>query len=189
MKLKRQSQPKTRGLFTSSRVIKRFGMPAEAEAILKEQVRKMRRFYANEREYIESVVAYSLWCGRDHHLTGPSFRSKEDRDKMWQEVIADYGRKDNAGSFFEHRMEEMMRARASIPSPLSPPKTMKKAIIVPVIAIAALFISAAPTQPTKDGKHPNLTATCKGSYPCRACSTCEYCKHCSVNGGSCGACS
>lgn len=55
------------------------------------------------------MLAYSLWCEREHHLTGPSFANRELRRKMWAEVIADYGKPKKAGSFFEHRMEEIIR--------------------------------------------------------------------------------
>lgn len=89
----------------------RFSIPGEASDIFDHYVHRLRHFYANEREYCESVVAYSLWCERDHHLTGPSFRSREDRRKLWQEVIADYGKPKKAGSYFEHRMEELVREK------------------------------------------------------------------------------
>ncbi len=52
-----------------------------------------------------------LWCEREHHLTGPSFKTREDRQKMWDEIIADYGKPKKAGSFFEHRLEEIAEQR------------------------------------------------------------------------------
>lgn len=71
----------------------------------------MRRlgFYATESEFAESVVAYSLWCERVHHLTGPSFASRKARASMWKEIVADYGKPDKSGSFFEHRLEEIAK--------------------------------------------------------------------------------
>lgn len=70
----------------------------------------MRRLghYATEGEFAESVLAYSLWCEREHHITGPSFAKRELRQKMWDEVIADYGKPKETGSFFEHRMKEII---------------------------------------------------------------------------------
>lgn len=68
-------------------------------------------FYATEAEFAESVLAYSLWCEQVHHLTGPSFRNRDTRAKLWQEVIADYGKPEKAGSYFEHRMEELAKER------------------------------------------------------------------------------
>jgi hypothetical protein len=34
----------------------------------------------------------------------------------------------------------------------------------------------------------DLTATCTGADPCRACKNCHYCKHCAKEGGKCGVC-
>lgn len=93
------------------RIVKRFSIPGEAGPIFDDYVHRLRHFYANEREFIESVVAYALWCEREHHLTGPSFRSREDRQKMWDEIIADYGKPNKSGSFFEHRIEEFAKER------------------------------------------------------------------------------
>lgn len=73
----------------------------------------MRRvkFYATPGEFAESTVAYALWCEQMHHLTGPSFKDRESRAKMWEEIIADYGKPKKAGSYFEHRVEEMAREK------------------------------------------------------------------------------
>jgi hypothetical protein len=89
------------------RRVKKFSIPGEADPILQDYLQRLRHFYANEREFFESVVAYALWCEREHHLTGPSFASREARQKMWNEIIADYGKPKKAGSFFEHRLEEI----------------------------------------------------------------------------------
>lgn len=86
----------------------RFSIPGEASEIFDKHLFKLRHFYANEREYVESVVAYSLWCEREHHLTGPSFANRETRQKMWDEIIADYGKPNKSGSFFEHHVEEFV---------------------------------------------------------------------------------
>lgn len=86
----------------------RFSIPGDAEPVLKDFIRRLG-FYANEREFAESVVAYSLWCEQLHHLTGPSFTSRELRAEMWREVIADYGKSKKAGSYFMHRVEEFSR--------------------------------------------------------------------------------
>lgn len=87
-----------------------FSIPGEASEIFDDYIRRVG-FYANEREFCESVVAYALWCEREHHLTGPSFATREARQKMWEEVIADYGKPKKAGSFFEHRLEEIAKER------------------------------------------------------------------------------
>lgn len=92
------------------RKVIRFSIPGEAAGILENFIRRLG-FYANEREYVESVVAYSLWCERVHHLTGPSFNTREARQKMWEEIIADYGKPNKSGSFFEHRLEEIAAAQ------------------------------------------------------------------------------
>lgn len=88
----------------------RFSIPGEASDVFDHFWHRLG-FYANEREYVESVVAYSLWCERVHHLTGPSFNTREARHKMWQEIIADYGKPNKSGSFFEHRLDEIAAAR------------------------------------------------------------------------------
>jgi hypothetical protein len=95
-----------------TRRVIRFSIPGEASEIFDTHLRKLRHFYANEREFVESVVAYCLWCEREHHLTGPSFATREQRQKMWEEIVADYGRPNKSGSFFEHRLEEIAAARA-----------------------------------------------------------------------------
>lgn len=92
----------------SRRTIK-FSIPGEASEIFDDFLRRTSHFYANEREMVESAIAYMLWCEREHHLTGPSFASREARQKMWEEIIADYGKPKKAGSFFEHRVEEFVR--------------------------------------------------------------------------------
>jgi len=94
------------------RVTKKFSMPGEAEPIVQDFIKRLK-FYSSEGQFFESVVAYSLWCERVHHLTGPSFDSLESRDRMWEEIIADYGKPKKAGSFFEHRMEEILKERKS----------------------------------------------------------------------------
>jgi hypothetical protein len=88
----------------------RFSVPGEAEPILKDFIRRLG-FYANEAEFVESVVAYSLWCEQMHHLTGPSFASRELRAELWDEVVADYGKPKKAGSYFLHRVEEFSKGK------------------------------------------------------------------------------
>jgi hypothetical protein len=90
-----------------TRRVIRFSIPGEASEIFDAYLQRLSHFYANEREFCESVVAYALWCEREHHLTGPSFKSREDRQKMWDEIIADFGKPKKSGSFFEHRLEEI----------------------------------------------------------------------------------
>jgi hypothetical protein len=86
----------------------RFSVPGEAVPILNDFIRRLG-FYANEAEFAESVVAYSLWCEQLHHLTGPSFANRDTRAKLWKEVIADYGKPKKAGSYFLHRVEEFSK--------------------------------------------------------------------------------
>ncbi len=84
----------------------KFSVPLDAVPILHDFMRRIG-FYATEGEFAESTVAYALWCERMHHLTGPSFRDRATRAQMWQEIIADYGKPNKTGSFFEHRLEEL----------------------------------------------------------------------------------
>jgi hypothetical protein len=89
----------------------RFSIPGEAEPILRDFIRRLG-FYANESEFAESVVAYSLWCEQMHHLTGPSFRNRDTRARLWKEIIADYGKSKKAGSYFLHRVEEFAKGQS-----------------------------------------------------------------------------
>jgi hypothetical protein len=91
----------------------KFSIPGEAKPIFENYVHRLRHFYANEREYVESVVAYSLWCEQEHHLTGPSFRNRETRRKMWDEIIADFGKSKKSGSYFLHRVEEFAQQKGT----------------------------------------------------------------------------
>lgn len=88
----------------------KFSIPVDAVPILRDFMRRVK-FYVTEGEFAESTVAYALWCEQMHHLTGPSFRDRATRAKMWEEIIADYGKPKKAGSYFEHRVEEMAVAR------------------------------------------------------------------------------
>lgn len=88
----------------------RFQVPEEALPIIHDFMRKVK-FYATEGEFAESTFAYSLWCEQPHHLTGPSFATKELRRKMWSEIISDYGKPKKAGSYFQHRLEETIEQR------------------------------------------------------------------------------
>ena len=94
----------------------RYSIPGEASGIFNDFIRRLG-FYANEREFSESVVAYALWCEQMHHLTGPSFATREGRQKMWEEIIADYGKPNKSGSYFEHRVEEIAAARSKKTKP------------------------------------------------------------------------
>ena len=50
-----------------------------ADAVLADRLRKLNPYYANERKYVESLIAYDLWTEKDHLLTGPAFQSRADR--------------------------------------------------------------------------------------------------------------
>lgn len=88
----------------------RFSIPGEMEPILRDFMKRVG-FYATPGELVESTLAYALWCEQMHHLTGPSFRNRETRQKMWAEVVADYGKEKKTGSYFVHRMEELLMER------------------------------------------------------------------------------
>lgn len=92
------------------RVYFKFGIPENALPKLRDFMKRVG-FYHSEGEFAESTVAYALWCEREHHLTGPSFRDRESRDKMWDEIIADYGKPKKAGSYFDHRVEEAAKEK------------------------------------------------------------------------------
>jgi hypothetical protein len=110
---KEKSGPKSPELFTSplKRRVRKFSIPGEAEDILVDRLKKLCWAYANEREYVESLIAYDLWAEKDHLLTGPAFQSRADRALLWSEIIRDYGKPNKTGSFFEHRLEEFITQR------------------------------------------------------------------------------
>jgi hypothetical protein len=93
------------------RCVRKFSVPGEAEDILIARLKRLRWAYVNEREYVESLIAYNLWAEKEHLLTGPAFQSREDRSKLWEEIIRDYGKQNKTGSFFEHRLEEFAKQR------------------------------------------------------------------------------
>lgn len=114
---KRKPGPKSSELFTLPRLkrrVRKYSIPGEAERILKDRLARLRWAYANEREYIESLIAYDLWAEKEHLLTGPAFQSRADRFKLWEEIIRDYGKPNKTGSFFEHRLEEFAEEREKI---------------------------------------------------------------------------
>jgi hypothetical protein len=110
---KEKSGPKSPELFTGrlKRWVRKFSVPGEAEEIVADRLKKLSWAYANEREYVESLIAYDLWAEKDHLLTGPAFQSRADRALLWSEIIRDYGKPNKTGSFFEHRLEEFMTER------------------------------------------------------------------------------
>jgi hypothetical protein len=112
--IKGKPGPKSGELFTLPRLkrcVRKFSIPGEAERILVDRLKRLRWAYVNEREYIESLIAYDLWAEKEHLLTGPAFQSREDRSKLWEEIIRDYGKPDKTGSFFEHRLDEVAKER------------------------------------------------------------------------------
>lgn len=90
----------------------KFSIPENAVPILHAFMDRIK-FYKSEGEFAESTVAYALWCEQEHHLTGPSFRDRASRDKLWDEVIADFGKPKKAGSYFLHRVEEFAKERTN----------------------------------------------------------------------------
>lgn len=58
-------------------------------------------------EYVASLIAYDCWAEKPHILTGQACTGeKEDEERLWREIIADAGKPDKTGSYFEHRARE-----------------------------------------------------------------------------------
>ncbi len=55
-------------------------------------------------------MLYDLWAEKPHLLTGDSCRrSRSEELALWLEAMADFGKPDKVGSYFEHRLEEIAR--------------------------------------------------------------------------------
>src|SRR5436190_7618518 len=85
--------------------------PGELDELLADRLKQLG-CYASLNEYINSLILYDLWAEKPHQLTGPVFaRRREQLPALVAEVIRDYGKPGKTGSFFEHRIEEVIIER------------------------------------------------------------------------------
>lgn len=68
-------------------------------------------------QFINTLVAYGCWAERDPHLTGPPvLDGGASEQAMWEEIIKDAGKEKKTGSFFAHRVEEVIKQRFGEPT-------------------------------------------------------------------------
>ena len=105
-------------LFTGpslQRVIRSVSTPGEAEDVIQQRLKALGMTF---QEYVASLIAYDCWAEKPHHFTGDvckghrrGKRAREDESRLWREIIADFGKADKVGSFFEHRVAELVLRR------------------------------------------------------------------------------
>lgn len=93
--------------------------PGEAEEILQKRLAALGMSF---QQYVASLIAYDCWAEKPHALTGQACTgSRSDEQRLWLEVIRDFGKPDKTGGFFEHRLEELLRERLAQSAPSSSP--------------------------------------------------------------------
>jgi hypothetical protein len=86
--------------------------PGELDRIIADRMRRLH--FASFNEYANSLVLYDCWAEKPHALTGPSFQHRrEELPALVAEIVRDYGKRNKTGSFFEHRLEEIVRQRVA----------------------------------------------------------------------------
>ncbi len=95
-------------MFSEKRKIIWFSIPGEAFEILEKRAAAEGM---TVRQHVESTVGYDLWAEKPHWLSGQAIRAGgEEAERFWREVIADFGKPNKTGSYFEHRAAEFLRA-------------------------------------------------------------------------------
>ena len=85
--------------------------PGELDDLLAARLKQLG-CYASVNEYVNSLILYDCWAEKPHLLTGPVFaRRREQLPALVAEVVRDYGKPGKTGSFFEHRIEEVIIER------------------------------------------------------------------------------
>lgn len=83
--------------------------PGEAEGILRARLDALGMTF---QQYVVSLIAYDCWAEKPHALTGQACTGgRADEQRLWLEVIRDFGKPEKTGGFFEHRLEELLRER------------------------------------------------------------------------------
>lgn len=99
-------------LFTMAllkRVKRTVTTPGEAEEILQ---RRLATLGMTFQEYVASLISYDCWAEKPHMLTGDACKgSKAGEERLWQEIIRDFGKTPKTGSYFEHRVAELVLAK------------------------------------------------------------------------------
>jgi hypothetical protein len=86
--------------------------PGEAEEMIQKRLEQLKSYYGgNFQDYVNSLIAYDCWAEKDHLLTGPAFKKKDERTALWKEIIRDFGKPNKTGSYFEHRLDEIFAER------------------------------------------------------------------------------
>lgn len=87
-----------------------FTIPAEAAPLIE---RRMASLGMTWGQYVSSLISYDCWAEKPHLLTGDSIRAgRAEEQRLWEEIIADEGKPDKTGSFFEHRAAEFVLSKS-----------------------------------------------------------------------------
>lgn len=83
--------------------------PAIADPVI---LKRLQQLGMTFQQYINSLIAYDCWAEKPHLLTGQACTgTREDEAKLWSEVVADFGKPDKTGSYFEHRVARLVIER------------------------------------------------------------------------------
>jgi len=83
--------------------------PAIADATIEARLQKLG---VNFSEYVNSLITYDCWAEKDHAFTGDACKGERiDEERLWKEIIADAGKPNKVGSYFEHRVAALVMAK------------------------------------------------------------------------------
>ena len=83
--------------------------PAEADEIIQKRLAQLGMTF---QQYVDSLISYDLWAEKPHLFTGDACRGKRpEQERLWSEVISDFGKSEKTGSYFEHRVAELVLAK------------------------------------------------------------------------------
>lgn len=82
-------------------------IPGEAKPVFEAMRRRLKMTMA---EFINSAIAYACWSEKEHTMTGEAVREGgEAEEKMWAEIVRDFGKQGKTGSFFQHALDREMQ--------------------------------------------------------------------------------
>jgi len=91
------------------RVKRTVSTPGEGEEKIQARLALLNMTF---QQYVNSLVTYDCWAEKPHTLTGEACRlGGAEEQRLWAEVNRDFGKKDKTGSYFEHRVAELVLAK------------------------------------------------------------------------------
>jgi hypothetical protein len=83
--------------------------PGEAQEIVQKRLEQLGMTF---QEYVASLITYDCWAEKPHLFTGDACKgTKADEQRLWAEIVRDFGKPNKTGSFFEHRVAELVLAK------------------------------------------------------------------------------